>query len=180
MSVERNIGRKGMWTQVFLILFFVLLVILAIALLTIDRSSDKPHRPTLVQDLRDQQAGATLIALLRTPVTFTAQGTSMSAPLADIIVLNTFAHGGDARPYDEVIRNSLLSSMPKDALFDMTIRYPDGRSVRYYHKGNGILIAGYVKQALLPGNKGNVGIEFSLLKFADQEHEKPTFMVENG
>ncbi len=34
---QKILGRKGMWTQVFLIGFFLLLVVLAIILLTIEK-----------------------------------------------------------------------------------------------------------------------------------------------
>jgi hypothetical protein len=101
-----------MMTDIFSILVFVLIVIVALVLLLIDAKKLQSEKPQLDEDLRAQKAATFLISLLRTP---TPQGT-----FADLIIIN------DGRQDAEIVRTfvDLTKSTNKARL---VIKYPDGR-----------------------------------------------------
>lgn len=160
-STCRSLRRGIMWMQPFFILFFVLLVVIAIFLLSMERQKLKIDRPTIGQDLRDARTSATLISMLRRPAVM-SEKTLESVPLADIIIRNF-----DGR-FDKDISEAVKTSMPKDVSATLIIEYAAGRKLEIVvpssiasnaldsDKGEGIA------SATLPGNGGNTKITMKM------------------
>jgi hypothetical protein len=161
-----------MWTQVFLISFFVLLVVIAVILLTLEKSKLQSGNERNAQNFMDAQANAVLISMLRTPVSFTAaDGTRANAPLADVIIMNF-----DGK-YDTTIKDALQKILPKDTYIRLVIHYPDGRWTRYEERENTLDQGSGI--VTLPGYNGNIKIELSLKKLLDGATTIPVLEMDN-
>ncbi|MBR9700269.1 hypothetical protein GOV11_00180 [Candidatus Woesearchaeota archaeon] len=93
-------NRRGDWIQIFLILFFVLLCMIAFLMLMIEKDAFEPVSSNLVQDLRDQNGETMLLGLLRQPfsdVDIDGDGRPDTATLADALAMNK-----DERYSDEI------------------------------------------------------------------------------
>lgn len=149
-------NRKGdleMWTQLFFIAFFVLILVVALVMLTIDRKRLQDERPELGKDIADQRAQQLLISLLRTQV----QTGEKSMPFADVIVFNE--RGGPDLLYEQV-NDSLRQIVPADTYFTLTVHYSNGGS---FSIENSEIIASHLGEvgrgaAVLPGSSGNANI----------------------
>jgi hypothetical protein len=166
-------NRKGsdlVFTWVFIV-FFLFLIIFAVAVVFREKDNLQTQRPELNQDLRNQYTQATLIGFLRTqaPLSITGQ-----TSIADLIVANT-----DGR-YDAAIKDAVLQAMPNSSYFEITITYAD-RSMpvigTLQEVSRELSVAQpeskeeYVAKAstLLPGAKGNIKISLSMLNRDDLE-----------
>lgn len=163
-------SRRGMWMQGFMILFFVLILVVAIVLLSIDRDRLKVDRPNVADELGDHQASAILIGMLRQPtrvssgaVGNTAGGTAgnavIYAPLADIIIMNF-----DGR-YEKDIVAAITAAAPIDRETTVTIEYGDGKKIEVNIEPEAEPpkdASDAIGYALLPGTKGNTKITMVL------------------
>ncbi len=194
-KLNKNLfNRKGMWTQVFLIGFFLLLVVLAIILLTIEKDKGvfDSKREYINQDLRDQHASTMLNDILRREIKVNNRDTLIS----DAIMLNF-----DGR-YDNEIMKGLRSSLIPTKTSVISIKY-SGReryinlkpasSYKYNDNYGAAKIAGIFKDyeigknplfeancekdnggyasTILPGPGGNINIAF-------KRCEKPLYMYD--
>lgn len=180
--MRKTLGRKGMWTQVFLIGFFLLLVVLAIMLLTIEKNKGvfDSKRKYVDQDLRDQHASTMLSDILRRQV----QINNREVTISDAITLNF-----DGR-YDNEIMLGLKRSMLPISNSVISIKYSgreryinlDGKEYEYpnnygpaqdkgifkdYEIGKNPRLEGNCKSdnvgyasTILPGPNGNINIAF--------------------
>jgi anionic cell wall polymer biosynthesis LytR-Cps2A-Psr (LCP) family protein len=130
------------WMQIFLILFFVLLVLLAIFLLQIQSGKHEDKRPQLDEDLHQQYQDTLLISILRTP---TKEGT-----LADTIILG--------KATKETL-TAAIASIPGTT--ELTITTPENEVITTATKSN----VGQRSTAYLPSAGGNVKVEF-LIEYA--------------
>jgi hypothetical protein len=182
IATRTTLGRKGMWTQVFLIGFFLLLVVVAIILLSISKSNGdfESKREHIDQDLYDQHASTMLNDLLRKTVQINGRDSTVS----DAIMLNF-----DGR-YDNEIMKSLKISMLPASNSVISIKYGsreqyinlDGKKYEYpdnynpaeqkgifkeYEIGKNPRLEGNCKDSkvgyastILPGPNGNINIAF--------------------
>lgn len=168
--------RKGMWTQIFLIGFFVLLVVVSLILLSMDvnRNTFDSKRKFLDQDLQQQQTDATLISLLRSPVT--VDGKTMM--LANLIVMN------EDGKHDDLVYSTIESRLKPSGVYSMSILSSHSLKITPPKKlittadGQGQL--SYVVLALsktyLPGTSAN--IEVDLIKYNATSNEQYDFTTE--
>lgn len=156
--------------QGFMILFFVLILVVAIVLLSIDRDRLKVDRPNVADEFGDHQASTILIGMLRQPVKVssgaaanavsgTTGGAVIYAPLADIIIMNF-----DGR-YEKDIIAAITAAAPIDRETTVTIEYGDGKKIEVNvdpkaEPRNDVSDA--IGYALLPGTKGNTKITMVL------------------
>lgn len=114
-------NRKGDWIQIFHILFFILICLVAFLLLVMERSDRSDVTAFLQQDFRDTHAKMILTNLLRQPVDgldITGDGQPDPATLADKIRANT-----DGAHTDEII--ALFKERVSDEyLFKVIIKQP--------------------------------------------------------
>jgi hypothetical protein len=119
-------SRRGDWIQIFMLIFFVLILILCIALLSLEKGSLKNEREQLGVDLMNQDASAQLIALLRSPASGGFEGDGRKVQIADIIVINSYNATLKRGAYDDMLLHSLELAVPKDLYFELIMTYPDG------------------------------------------------------
>ena len=164
-------SRRGMWMQGFMILFFVLILVVAIVLLGIDRGRLSVDRPGVEDEFGDHQASVMLIGMLRQPARVSqsaatgnaagnaAGGTAVYAPLADIIIMNF-----DGR-YEKDIVAAITAAAPIDRETTVTIEYGDGKKIEVNVEPKAepsTDVSDAVGHALLPGTKGNTKITMVL------------------
>lgn len=115
-------SRRGDWIQLLMIFFFLLTLILSVALLALDQGKLKSERSEFGTDMADQEANAQLINILRVQATGGFEG-GRRAQLADLIIINNGT-------YDDMILNTLEERMPPTYYYEITISYPDGKAYR--------------------------------------------------
>lgn len=113
--------RKGTnWVQPFMIFFFLLILILSIALLSLDQGKLQSERGEFSIDMADQETNAQLINILRIEATGEFEGGG-AARLADLIIINNGT-------YDAMIMNTLQERMPPNYYYELLMSYPDGKT----------------------------------------------------
>lgn len=157
-------NRRGMnIASVFAVSVFVILLILAIALLTIERDNFEPLRSTLEQEMAQQRADAALIAFLRQPLVadIDRDGTAEPATVAEAIV------AGDIPAVEKHVKSSPAFSK-LDISYPGTM-YPANTTVverlpenRFWRTR--ILVQIPQGRTTLPGSDGNIEVA---LTYAD-------------
>lgn len=151
-------NKKGIeWVQPFLILLFATLVILSLALLSIESEKLDAVRPELDEDLHVQYANSFLISLLRSQADFEGIG---RATIADLIIM------GDGSLFEDEINRS-INNIPSSLYYELTVEYHDGRRTIFVHEGEKILPnlhRGLMVHAstFLPGKQGNIKVTLSM------------------
>jgi len=159
------------------VLFFLLLVLLAIVLLSLESKRLEVKRPEMDADFANQRANTFLISLLRSPAALGYQGTGQKAPIADIIIMDE-----DSR-YDDGLLVSITDATPSDVYLQLTITFGNGRKVTFQNAEKLVIdtpsalvgAAGYDPNApttigkgsaMLPGRSGNIAIS---IVYADKQ-----------
>jgi hypothetical protein len=168
-----SVGRKGQELfQVFPILLFVFLIIVAIALLTIESDRLEQHRPQLDEDLAAQYANSLLVSMLRT--------SPDKASIADLAMMNS-----DGR-HDVALTDAVGLMIPPDHYFELLIIHPDGRTQSIRNTDalpqttSSSPIIGNAAQArtLLPGRDGNIEIILLLASFPKQDAQVTSAIID--
>jgi hypothetical protein len=124
------VNRRGEWIQIFAISLFVIFLVVAMILLSLNKDSLQDERPQLQTDLVDQQANVLLINLLRSP---TQEGT-----LADTIIL---------KHSDDSVTKLITERMPKDTYYEFYVQWPDHTLyVRNYEIRNDVEMIKHVRE----------------------------------
>lgn len=179
-------NRKGDWVQIFTIMFFVLLLVIAIALLTLETDDLKSNRPQLSDDLHNQHMSAIFTGALR-QVTYANtddDAAKEQASVAELIILNQAGSGDPANyagTYDDQIAQSLDATFtPLQIPFTISILYPNGDAL--FIENYPVLTAKQLMRTIiytgeittfLPGTAGNIEIKIELLKYEELEDKKP-------
>lgn len=143
-------SRRGQeMAQPFLIILFVFFLIVAIALLTLEKKRLQTERPELDQDLVNQEAHAFLMSLMRTKI-----GTD--ARLGDTNFADTLIMDSDGSR-DQFLLNTLQSAIPSGTYVEIHLYYPNGRVVILR---NALLFGRGVgsSEIILPGKDGNIRV----------------------
>jgi hypothetical protein len=117
-----------MWIQIFAISFFVLLLIFAIVLLSLDKNRVGGLREQLPTDLANQHLQASLVSIMRQPHTTTVGGERTTVSLASLISLNQQGEEREGKYsglYDEQIATALDSFFSSAGLYEISIAYPN-------------------------------------------------------
>jgi hypothetical protein len=161
-------SRRGDWIQIFLVIFFAFLVLVTIAMLTVENKKLQVDRPQLTEDLITQKMATTLISMLRTQTQIDCNGVTGKDSFASLIIIN------DGK-CDESIRLAAAAMLGKDVPYVLKVEYPqrkitisnaqwlkDFADQQETAQGrvNGYIGRGY---ALLPAREGNIQVKLITL-----------------
>lgn len=139
-------NRKGDWPQIFLVLFFFLLLVITASLLFIERDRLQDERPQLTGDLLNHKADAALMSVLRTPVRFdlNGDGKDEAHTLAAFVVANS------DRSNDDALEEAFDRAFPAGIAYKVTVRYPDPLVFHRENESREVIENFQVANALLP------------------------------
>jgi len=107
-------NRKGDWIQIFLVMFFVLLLIVGLALLFVEKDKLKIVRPENTNDFLSSRTDTILLSLLRQPamVDMNGDGTKEQVTFATLLVKGVT---------QEQLTEELKQRLPNAAAYTMTV-----------------------------------------------------------
>jgi hypothetical protein len=167
--------------QIFAVMFFVLLLVFAVLLLTLQTDELDSGRPQLAEDLANHHVEAMLVSILRQP--------AAGGAVADLIILDQKGSGDPASyagPHDAQIAKAIDDAFTAQKIpYSIMIIYPTGdtfiienynvlaalqtgRSIQYHGKST----------LYLPGTGDNIEIRAEVLKYEElEEATKPVTEV---
>ena len=151
------ISRKAEWSQLILVPFFVILIIVAMLLLTFESRQLESVRPELERDLLNQRANSLLVSVMRTPAS--------SVTMADLIIRNT---------QESELNNTMGAMLADNTYYQAFILYPNGLLLQPRNSElarltdeKSLVVDPIIRnvgtaEVLLPSNNGNIRVKLLL------------------
>ncbi len=167
---KRSLMRRGFldfnW---FWLSFFFLIVVIALALLFIQKDALRPEREQLGEDFANQRANAVLTSALRLPARLDIDGDGVEedGTLAQLIATNT-------GQYDDRIRKALQDALAGDWYYDVKVSYPGGRTLEAQNAAAQLTQTRQLGEggALLPCPGGTVHLTLEITTYPKSDERK--------